>query len=148
MVVAVIAPPMRMPTTGTTAIVWRGTSPLSTRPAETGTAAPTTGTKAHHHGPSRTSRRPAVTEATVSITATKASVSAQDRRTAAMTQADHRELDGGPPGGDEVVAGVPEAAPVVQRRGQPGADDHDDREADEARRALDADERDRGHGGG
>ena len=125
-VVAVIAPPTRIPTTGTTAMVWRGTSPLSTRPAETGTAAARTGAKAHHHGPPRTSRRPAVTEATVSITATKARVSGQDRRTAAMTSPTTRELDGGARGGDEVVAGVPEAAPAVQRRGQPGADDHDD----------------------
>jgi hypothetical protein len=85
-VVAVIAPPIRMPTIGTTAMVWRGIRPLSIRPPATGAAPRTTGPSANHQLPPGLSRRPAVSEATQSISRTKPRVSHHERRTAVISR--------------------------------------------------------------
>ncbi len=74
-VVAVIAPPMRMPRTGTTAIGVTGISPLPNNPAPTGTLLAHTGGAAQYQRPPAVRRRPAVAEATISIRPTNAAVS-------------------------------------------------------------------------
>lgn len=83
--VAVMAPPTRMPITGTTEIGRTGTSPEPRRAAATGRAPTATGIAAQTHRPPGDTRRPAVTLATTTMRLAKAAVRGHESRTAAMT---------------------------------------------------------------
>ncbi|OPZ53467.1 MAG: hypothetical protein BWY91_01948 [bacterium ADurb.BinA028] len=82
-----MAPPTRMPTTGTTAIGTRGTTPVASRIVAVGRAPAQMGTnpQIQPRDPGGATRRPAVTDATASMRAAKPAVSHQESRTAAMT---------------------------------------------------------------